>query len=1367
MDIWELKKTAVDPDLNSIDESFLKNKVILLFVELKEEDNKNCDPNSCDDKGINVTVAFLPIAVDVEDAKLLLGTTGAGFGVNTYTALPEMRMKRWDAPNTSPVSSEDIFKSYRNILDKNFIDKTEATLSSVYTVFGSLVASSYPTNPFTGLSARFNFLYNGSISINQLIHLQYYYDLFSDLLQAYQEFRKAGTHVLSTCCPDSGLFPRHLLLGEAIPSVTSGLLPYRHYFIYSPLFDQQNMMGELISLFKRLVLLTEQFFLPTIQGANTKEDEFLRITPSLLWDAPLSHKAIPYYYQVNSGSNPLYLSWHYRRTLLNDATRNLSYHAKQYNSSDDFVNNPLHYDLEPYNFLRIEGVVGKPYVHVLSQVKSKIQNNRLPIDIIALSTETAGKLTAQLSSINRQDAVNSMEMICHFQDLESMYDSMRKEILCMLCKELKYYYDFTFSFLNNFLKKNIDAGEISQVSLFDVCSRGYALKNNSLGMMIEFLYRKGFTDETLTLENFFVTFGINLQDANNDDIPDMFTGQVLTIYLTLLNFFKIPLGIIRLSTLLTEDLTEFDAKAYCDATDKLAEYAKSIKSLFTIFTGAREKEETTTPNTGAAATGVVRNEAMLSSNINRINISSQSSAMVSAVAGSGNVMLRLLAAILMIEDFFDHLDVLIYNCKCSALLSLKRDYMRRYAMLTRLRQFGYFSKMHPGLQHKAGVPMGGTFIIVYHANARGRTLAVNNLNIRNENIAMAFDDRSNRINAFASAVGSSRQSAIAAGFVFDEAQKPIAGATVMVKETNESTVTNANGRFVLSTSVVPYTLIIEFLGYDDVTLQKFTGDDGIMVQMVPSAPNMVQELQPGIVIADFYLPYRCCSDCPPITYVVNETVPPPPPPNKGPVANAGPDKEITLPKSNEQLDGTASTDLDGTITFYQWAKLSGPASFNIATPNSAVTGVNDLEEGLYVFELTVTDNSGSIARDTMQLKVNAAPPPENKPPIADAGLDSSIPLSFVSVTMALLDGSNSKDEDGAIVSQQWTKISGPPATISSPNLLKTQVSLFEEGIYIFQLLVKDNGGLTDADEVAITVTRANRPPIANAGPSVAIVVSPNNPSFVLDGSQSKDPEGGLLTYQWKFEGGISTPVINDPNAEKTTVSNVVAGEYKFSLLVTDDKGANDVASVSITVRITDDVVVKRCSPAPELVAVFNKFGTNVPDIQFEKFREAFQQFGDLQEFFKMLSIVQDESTDKLIDFYGSNDVNKRMVKWLSQLSQDIITNPDRKDLRLLALQLYRLLVRLAMHIVCIQSEDVDVAKIPMNRVFAVIGSNAKQWVEASANLGYTPEELKVMSAIRSDMSKERDTTVGNGEETSKEKYLKLLLEIVNMIKNIA
>lgn len=1365
MNVWELKQPAVDPDLQPIDPAFLKDKVILLFVELKEEDNKNCDPNSCDDKGINVTVSFLPMAVTIEDAKLLMGTTAGSFGLNTYTSLPELRMKRWDVPNTSPVYSQDIFQAYLKLLDKPFIDSVETTLKSIYSVFGSLVASGYPSNPFNGLSTKFSYLYDGSINLNQLLHLQYQYDLFSDLLLAYQEFRKAGTHVLSTCCPDSGLFPRHLLLGEAIPSVSSGILPYRHYFIYSPLFDQRGMLNELKSLFKRLVLLIDQFYLPPVQGNNTKTDAFLRITPSMLWDVPLSQKAIPYYYQVNSGVQPLYLNWDHRRTLLNDAKRNLSYHAALYNASDDFVTSPLLYDLEPYNFLRVEGIVGKAYQHVLKQVKTQIQDSRLPVDIVALSTDTGSSFLSQFNNAARVEGLreSSLEMLCHFQDLESMYDSMRREILCMLCKELKYYYDFTFPMVNAFLRKMTLAGEVSQVDLFDVCSKGYVIKDKSLGMMIEFLHRKGLTDETLTLETFFEAFGVNVQDTDNNDIPDNLSGQASTIYLALLNFFKIPLGIIRLSTLLPEDLSAFDPKDYCSAAEKTGEYAKSLKALFSIFTKSQQSKTTEAANTvnPDAQPGGVAGDVNMDNSTNRILVNNNTNS-IAAFATTNNGFVAMLMMLLMIEDLMDHLDVLIYNCKCSALLSLKKDYMRRYLMLTRLRQFGYFTKLHPGIQHKAGVPMGGTFIIVYHAPRRGRNVVVGNLASRERNFAA---ERTEEELFFVAAENSIEKNTKIAGFVFDDGGNPVADASVYISETNEGTTTSSKGAFQFTGSVIPYTLIVDAVGYGIHQETKTDDDTNIRIVLTAVKEDLLSELQTGTVIADFYLPYRFCSDCPPIQYIVQDTVKPETP-NKGPVANAGPDQVITLPANSVTLNGSASTDPDGTIVFFQWIKLSGPSLPEpaIVTATSAQTDVKDLVEAVYIFELTVTDDKGSIARDTVQITANPAPPEPNKPPVAKA----TATLFPAAANAIMLDGKTSTDEDGTIVAYKWSQTGGFTVTIDGATLDTAVVKDMPPGTYKFQLIVTDNDGAIGTTEVGITIAApANQPPKADAGPDQSVTILPNG-KITLNGSNSIDPEGGLLTFNWSVAtGSANTPTITDSAKAITDVTGLIAGDYKFILKVTDDKGATSADTVTVQVKI-NEVRQKTCGPLSDIHKLFDEIGT-VDQQRFPLFTNAdgFQSFGIVKEFFAKMQGVVNSTVPIQLDFFGQGmngaPVQELLIKWFTELQKLVV---DRKDLRLLALAMYRILNQLAMYIVCIQKEDFDIAKIPMNRVFTVINSHVKQWVELASTGVFSSGEIKMTQLIADDIEKEMKRVQTNGESAAKPKYLRILKIILGLLRSI-
>ncbi len=78
--------------------------------------------------------------------------------------------------------------------------------------------------------------------------------------------------------------------------------------------------------------------------------------------------------------------------------------------------------------------------------------------------------------------------------------------------------------------------------------------------------------------------------------------------------------------------------------------------------------------------------------------------------------------------------------------------------------------------------------------------------------------------------------------------------------------------------------------------------------------------------------------------------------NKPPVASAGPDHVITLPTDSILLDGSASSDPDGTIRVWLWKKISGPDSFSIHTPAASKTVVKKLFRGVYQYELTVTDD---------------------------------------------------------------------------------------------------------------------------------------------------------------------------------------------------------------------------------------------------------------------------------------------------------------------------------------------------------------------------------------------------------------------------
>ena len=53
------------------------------------------------------------------------------------------------------------------------------------------------------------------------------------------------------------------------------------------------------------------------------------------------------------------------------------------------------------------------------------------------------------------------------------------------------------------------------------------------------------------------------------------------------------------------------------------------------------------------------------------------------------------------------------------------------------------------------------------------------------------------------------------------------------------------------------------------------------------------------------------------------------PANQPPVANAGTDQTITLPINSVTINGSGSSDPDGSISTYLWTKISGPTQFTI------------------------------------------------------------------------------------------------------------------------------------------------------------------------------------------------------------------------------------------------------------------------------------------------------------------------------------------------------------------------------------------------------------------------------------------------------
>jgi hypothetical protein len=93
------------------------------------------------------------------------------------------------------------------------------------------------------------------------------------------------------------------------------------------------------------------------------------------------------------------------------------------------------------------------------------------------------------------------------------------------------------------------------------------------------------------------------------------------------------------------------------------------------------------------------------------------------------------------------------------------------------------------------------------------------------------------------------------------------------------------------------------------------------------------------------------------------------PKNTPPKANAGSDIQVILPANSYVLVGSALDD-ENNIQKALWSKISGPSSFVIENPNSFSTAIKNLEQGVYQFELTVSDVPGLMDKDTVSVTVS-------------------------------------------------------------------------------------------------------------------------------------------------------------------------------------------------------------------------------------------------------------------------------------------------------------------------------------------------------------------------------------------------------------
>ena len=123
----------------------------------------------------------------------------------------------------------------------------------------------------------------------------------------------------------------------------------------------------------------------------------------------------------------------------------------------------------------------------------------------------------------------------------------------------------------------------------------------------------------------------------------------------------------------------------------------------------------------------------------------------------------------------------------------------------------------------------------------------------------------------------------------------------------------------------------------------------------------------------------------------------------------------------------------------------------------------------------------------------------------------------------------------------------------------------------------DNDGYSDKEEIEAgsdpnsADSTPNQPPVSNAGPDQNVITGE---SFMLNGSESYDPEGAMITFLWSFMGipggsSLTDASLSDVTSAQPTFTPDVDGTYTLELTVSDGalEGVDEVSIFASTPNV--------------------------------------------------------------------------------------------------------------------------------------------------------------------------------------------------------
>ena len=820
----------------------LENKVVVLYLENYAKEQTPCTSTDCDTQGQEQIAKIRMLLLDkteVEDLNESDDVFTKHDVLETYLSLPHIPVKR---VVLTPKNTEDytvLMSNYVTSVKNNPspLSKLEIGLTSLFSEFGPLLQPKSAARKLREILQRLKDVFEFS-SKNIPLDIQQRYSFLKDIICTYEEIKVLLFDLRYSCCSSETSFPKHLLLGELFTN--KDYLKCRHSFYPSHIIpNADDRLVEINNLLDKIYNLANEY--------RTEPEELIKITPSKQAANKLSERAIPYYYKT---SNNLLETWDYQKTREFISDRNLGYQSNNL-SSADAIQNPLDYSLDKHDFYRIEGHLGMDFFEALKNINTIKAEKGLAFDVKVLS------INETLESIDES------KYQCHFEDLNTILLAFLKEQECL-------YKDIT-DFFSAFSTKDPGTNKRYKIQVETEGTTEEERTREETG--IEFTGERPPLSRTTGLEtrNFGIGGFETGKTGNQKFTGGLFDSQTFeTRNFGTKNFGTKEFGGIPLVMYQPLDVVE---ENILDEEDSIGRIIKEVitknpdREAGTIIREIKDKVELIEEireideEVRAVAVTFPYELVVYSRTVSRLiptTIGEINEVQLERFTKSGKELCEVVdryqkamtKALYRKDTTYQRrgfesameflLNQLAVNC-CAAekIKVLMDDIKKRKLDILLQKTLSSFVEKHPGLEHKAGVRPGGTFVMVYMGNDEDPVLTEQGFS------------RDDIIKDFGLSGG---------GNIFSREKNiplertPIRGGKLPF------------GERVLAESKNPFGSRNIGLNLENEFIGKLGSRD--LGLLLGGTRNPSSNIPQNTVVADFCLPYLCCSDCAPINFII-------------------------------------------------------------------------------------------------------------------------------------------------------------------------------------------------------------------------------------------------------------------------------------------------------------------------------------------------------------------------------------------------------------------------------------------------------------------------------------------------------------------